>query len=261
LEQKHKREREASLKEHLELLTIPKDEQSPVFRLDDVLKTLISRKRMNPTFSQDVDKEDRIAIERLTDFSKIDGSILRKIYDNYQTIIKTPIKLDFQKIENLDFLFSSRKKVKDFNLTTLVIDTYTKLKNGISIKPPLTPKFPYINLFIKFLNEYIEENRFINPDKLKSMFSKYLEKTNAPNNSIIDKWLPPKTMTFILNSLLKTKRTTRRDKYDHRIHVYEILDTYTLDNVIEENNLIPKGNSNDDYTLKDWEYHFSQNVV
>jgi len=261
LEQKHKREREASLKEHLELLTIPKDEQSPVFRLDDVLKTLISRKRMNPTFSQDVDKEDRIAIERLTDFSKIDGSILRKIYDNYQTIIKTPIKLDFQKIENLDFLFSSRKKVKDFNLTTLVIDTYTKLKNGTSIKPPLTPKFQYINLFIRFLNEYIEENRFINTDKLKSMFSKYLEKTNAPHNSIIDKWLPPKTMTFILNSLLKTKRTTRRDEYDHRIHVYEILDTYTLDNVIEENNLIPKANSNNDYTLEDWEYRFSQNVV
>jgi len=261
LEQKHKREREASLKEHLELLTIPKDEQSQVFELDDVLKTLISHKRSNPTFSQDVYREDKSEIERLTDFSKIDGSILRKIYDNYQTTIKTPIKLDFQKKENLDFLFSSKKKVRDFSLKILVIDTYKKLKNRQSIKTPLTPKSSYIALFIRFLDKYVEGNQFINTDKLKSMFSKYLEETNTPHNSIIDKWLPPKTMTFILNSLFKAKRTKKKDEYGHWVNVYELVGTYKLDEVIEDNNLTLKEHQNDDLTFGNWEYQLTQNVV
>ena len=253
--------RKTILKEHLELLTIPIDEQSQVFGIDDVLKTLISRKRRNPTFSQHVDKKDRIAIERLTDFSKIEGSILKKIYDNHKNITKTPIELDFQKKENLDLLFSSKKKVMNLSLTISAIAIYNKLRNGQSIDYRLEPKSLYISLFIKFLDEYCQENRFINTDKLKLMFSKYLEKTKTRYNSIIGKWLPHKVMTFIMNSIFKTKRTKKKDEDGYWINVYEFIGTNTLEEVIADNNLILKDYQKHDSDFEVREKWLSQNVV
>jgi len=93
------------------------------------------------------------------------------------------------------------------------------------------------------------------------MFSKYLEKTKTRYNSIIGKWLPHKVMTFIMNSIFKTKRTKKKDEDGYWINVYEFIGTNTLEEVIADNNLILKDYQKHDSDFEVREKWLSQNVV